>query len=536
MSDCVGYVAGSRFDATCMEWVKGAQVVVSDERCAIAVVPAPTPTWHLQGATLTIGMRSPAMPQVHGITVTWSHGALEIVADAHEQRRMYWCELPQDGGIVFATRLDLLPIKDRSIDHEAFIGQWCSVMNVSTGSLFRHIHRVPSHHRLRYDGRRVTIEISDRVDHSIADPDDALRSVLDALRGHDVVLGLSGGFDSRTLMAALLQHNVPFRVHTYGTADMPDVQRARMVSRRAGIEATFTDLSTITWDVDAVLASMRRTAWQSEGTYNGAHAVVFDDAHARLGPRALLVDGGYGALLRGGFGNALLMRHADALRMRDARAVSAAMRARHASLLHADLRDAADGLLAQAMQRALDDMPPFDARDGRTWMDAFFLRWNPRGYVAAPQAVYDARLASCMPFLATDVVASAMSRPAAYRAQGRWFRSILRHTPSVARMPYVGKRSDVPWWTAGRPAPSAVWSKFARGYPPGVHAGIDRAIYRVVRPAMLDLAAAPTPAPFDLFDQGAVQNLVARTEVDGDPSDIGQLLVWLGLRLMGERA
>lgn len=535
MSDCVGYVAGPRLDATCMEWVKGAQVVVSDERCAIAVVPSHTPTWHLHGSTLTIGMRTSAMPQAHGVTVRWAHGVLEITADDHEQRRMYWHELPNDGGIVFATRLDLLPIEDRSIDHEAFVGQWCSVMNVSAGSLFSHAHRVPSHHRLRYDGRDVTIDLLDPTN-SIAEPDDALRSALDALRGYDVVLGLSGGFDSRTLMASLLQHEVPFRVHTYGTADMPDVQRALEVSRRAGVDATFTDLSTIAWDVDDVLSSMRATAWQSEGTYNGAHAVVFDDASARLGPRAVLVDGGYGALLRGGFGNALLLRHADALRTRDARAVSGVMRARDASLLREDLRDTADELLTQAMQRALDDMPAFDASDGRTWVDAFFLRWNPRGYVAAPQAVYDARLASCMPFLARDVVASVMSRPASFRAEGRWFRSILRGAPSVARAPFVGKRSDVPWWAAGRPTVSALWSKLARGYPPGVHAGIDRSIYRVVRPAMLDLAAASTPAPFDLFDQGAVRGLLERTTADGDAADIVQLLVWLGLRLMGERA
>jgi hypothetical protein len=537
MSDCIGYVAGSRVDAASMERVHGTELVVHDDRCAIGVIRSAAPTVHVEGARITIGMRTRAMPQMHGVEVRWTGHALEIAADDAEQRRVYWRRVSDDGGVLIATRLDLLRMPSDDVDLEAFAGQWCSTMNMSTGSLLRGVHRIPSRHHWRYDGRDVELTRCD-VPTASCTPDEALRSALVDASSFDIVLGLSGGFDSRTLMAMLLDLGLTFRVHTYGTPDMPDVQRAMQVASAAGIPASFTDLSAVTWDIDAVLASMRRTAWQSEGTYPGAHAVVFDDAATRLGPRSMLVDGGYGALLRGGFGNALLMRHTAALRARDGAALAKALQKRDATFLRPEIRDQADRLLATSMQRALDDMPAFDVRDGRTWMDAFFLRWNPRGFVASPQAVYDARMASSMPFLARDVVVAAMSQSAAFRADGRWFRSMLRRHRSIATLPYVGKRGDVPWTVAGRPTLAALWSKLGLGrtYAPDAHAGIDRAIYRVVRPALRDLAATSVPAPFDLFDQGAVRDLAARTAEDGNVGDMQQLLDWLGVRLMADGA
>jgi hypothetical protein len=163
-------------------------------------------------------------------------------------------------------------------------------------------------------------------------------------------------------------------------------------------------------------------------------------------------------------------------------------------------------------------------------MDEFFLRWNPRGFVASPQSVYDARLASAMPFLDRRFAHVARGMTADQRANGRLFRHILRGAPAIASMPYVGKRNDVPAFAAGRPLLAALTSHLTPRYAKTV--SIDSMCYRLLRPAMLDVAHSTPIAPFDLFDADGVRSLLLHTPVDGDDAAIAQLLDWFSLSIM----
>lgn len=532
MSDCVGYIGpdSERIYAYLGEAKGIAMLPLGPLRVAVDTRNAAD--LHVSSTSVTIGMRSSLLPHAHGVEIRWDGRHVVIDADAFEQRRLYWQRV--GAGIAFATRVDLLPVEPAAISATAFIAQWCLSMNLSEHSLFEGVERLPAGHRLTI-GLDGSSHLG-RLTPASAEPTDATGAAAvlqDVLRSYassyDIVLGLSGGFDSRTLMAAMLGAGVPFRVHTYGTASMPDVRRAVDVARRAGVAMHVTDLSAIEWDVDAVIASMRRTAWQTEASYPGAHALVFDDPD-RLGPRSLLVDGGYGALWRGGFGNHLLVRHAKALRDRDAGVVANALMRRPPTLFREDLRTTAIDTCTTLVQQALDAMPVFSARSGRAWVDELFLRWNPRGYVASPQSVYDARLASVMPFLDRRFARAAYGMTADQRANGRLFRHILRGAPAIAGMPYVGKRNEVPAFAAGRPLLAALTSHLTPRYAKTV--SIESMCYRLLRPAMLDLAHSAPVAPFDLFDTHAVRSLLQHTPVNGDDAAIAQLLDWFSLSIM----
>jgi len=536
MSDCVGYIGPDSERMHAFPGEANGLTVLPLGPLRMAVDTRNAAAVHVSTTSIIIGMRSPLLPHAHGVEIRWDGQYVVIDADAFEQRRLYWQRV--GAGIAFATRVDLLPVQPTAIRTTALIAQWCLSMNLSEHCLFEGVERLPAGHRLTIglDGSAQLGRLSP-AEAEPADAADAAAVLQGVLRSYassyDIVLGLSGGFDSRTLMAAMLGAGIPFRVHTYGTATMPDVRRAVEVARRAGVALTVTDLSTIAWDVDVVVNSMKRTAWQTEASYPGAHALVFDDPD-RLGSRALLVDGGYGALWRGGFGNHLLVRHAKALRDRDAGIVANALMRRPPTLLREELRTTTVAACTRLVQQAMDAMPVFDARSGRAWMDEFFLRWNPRGYVASPQSVYDARLASVMPFLDRRVARAARGMTADQRANGRLFRRILNGAPAIAGMPYVGKRNDVPAFAAGRPLLATLTSLLTPRY--AKTASIDSICYRLLRPAMLDLAHSTPVAPFDLFDTDAVRSLLQHTPVNGDDAAIAQLLDWFSLSIMSVKA
>lgn len=515
MSDVHGYRAGRRIDTHLLERIRAKDGAVHTSESAIV--------W------------SGRAPYHNTFQVSLVNGVLRMSVDDHEQRRLYWRLLNDEGGIEFASRIDLLARATDRVNLEALSCQWSLFTSVSKGSLFKEIHRVPSNTVLVFDGRSVSFESLPAVTPE-EDPDSVLFDVLRSSDRTNVVLGLSGGFDSRTLMAALHGAGVAFSVHTYGTVHMPDVQRARDMGHRDGVPTRVSELDTEEWNLDDILASMKETAWQTEGTYPGIHTLVFDNAAERLGPNAVLVDGAYGALLRGGFGNGLLAGSFTALRERRADGVVAAMRVRSLQLLPHDVQDEADEGIQGALQSALDEMPDLRRSNARDWIDEFFVRWYTRGFAASPQAVYDARLDSLMPFLDASVVRSVFAQPSSFRSNGRWFRHMITsNRPILRSLPMVGKKCDVPWICAGRPVLTALWSKVASNYPASANGTIERVFYPMLRPVILDLVRSSPHALSDMWDRGAIEKLaIATTDDEGSDADRATLLLWLGYRMMAD--
>ncbi|HLP27194.1 MAG TPA: hypothetical protein VK147_01055 [Candidatus Didemnitutus sp.] len=515
MNDVHGYRAGRRVDADLYNRLRTTAGAVHTATSAV-VWSGKAPYQQLFQATII-------------------EGVVRLSVDAYEQRRLYWRLLEDEGGIEFASRIDLLSRHSDTLCLEALACQWTLFTSVSKRTLFNEIQRVPSGMELRYDGETLTFHpLLTPV--TIQDPDSALRTALRNLGSSNVVLGLSGGFDSRTLMAALHGANVPFSAHTYGTLRMPDVQRAREVCDLDGVPVRISELNNEVWKRDDVLASIKQTAWQTEGSYPGIHALVFDNATERLGHDSVLVDGAYGALLRGGFGNGLLASSYRALCGRDAAGVIDAMRVRDFSLLNRDIQHEAELRVVNALQMALEEMPGLNRGNSRDWIDEFFVRWYTRGFAASPQAVYDARLHSAMTFLDESVVRSVFSRGSRFRRSGRWFRRLITtHRPVLRSRPMVGKKCDVPWSCAGRPLATALWSKFAPHYPTQELGSIEQVFYPLLRPVILDLAGSSSHPNSDVWDRTAVERLATKTTAsEGSDADRASLLLWLGHRMMSD--
>ena len=515
MSDVHGYRAGRRTDTDLLQRLSAKEGAT-----------------HTSDSAIVWSGRAPYKQTFH---VSLTDGVLRMSVDDHEQRRLYWRLLSDEGGIEFASRIDLLARRTDTVNLEALSCQWSLFTSVSKGTLFNQIHRVPSNTVLRFDGESISFDTHTPT----APPEDPTSVLFDVLRSSDrsnVVLGLSGGFDSRTLMAALHGAGVAFSVHTYGTVHMPDVQRARDMGRLDGVPTRVSELDTEQWDLDSILTSIKDTAWQTEGTYPGIHALVFDNAEERLGLDAVLVDGAYGALLRGGFGNGLLAGSFSALSNRRAVEVAAAMRVRDLELLRGDIRRDADTLIHDALHAALNAMPDLRRDNARNWIDEFFVRWYTRGFAASPQAVYDARLDSLMPFLDASVVRSVFAQPSHFRSNGRWFRHMISsNRPALRSLPMVGKKCDVPWICAGRPILTALWSKFVPNYPASTAGTIERVFYPMLRPVILDLVRSSPHTLADVWDANAIERLAIKTtEEDGSDSDRTSLLLWLGYRMMAE--
>lgn len=76
----------------------------------------------------------------------------------------------------------------------------------------------------------------------------------------DLAIPLSGGRDSRALLAASLRTFSNRRIHciTFGPEGSPDVERARAVCRRTGVAHRIMDPDTLNWDLGELTDEMER--------------------------------------------------------------------------------------------------------------------------------------------------------------------------------------------------------------------------------------------------------------------------------------
>lgn len=244
---------------------------------------------------------------------------------------------------------------------------------------------------------------------------------------------LSGGLDSRLLLAALRAEGAAPHVYVYGGRESPDVRIARAIGAAQGFPVQLTDRADAAISPDAFPAAVARNFHEFDGlpSYgnifdNGANLVTRDERHAG---GALAASGGCGEIYRDFFYLADRPFTNDAV----ARTFFAQFTAGDATGLFdgdAFLRRIADKIGAAL------GLPPGTHRLERGIVEHIYPRVRCRalfGREISAEARWGAYL---MPFLDHRVVADAMTLPLPLKRAGRFEAALIAAIdPALAAQP-----------------------------------------------------------------------------------------------------
>ncbi|MGV1005760.1 MAG: asparagine synthase-related protein [Candidatus Nanopelagicales bacterium] len=202
----------------------------------------------------------------------------------------------------------LLPAPD--LDYEATAGFALSGHYQGLWTPIQQVGKLPAGHRLVLERGRSTVTryastIQDRPGRGDADAISDGTRTLPALLGgafaahpHGVLLELSGGLDSRGLVAAATpQQRRSLRTVTLGTPESPDWQVADVVSQLIGSHQQFVDIAGLAQLEPAAAWQLTMTAaWRRDAATGAAGSAVLDWVEERLGqgPRFNGINGEYG--------------------------------------------------------------------------------------------------------------------------------------------------------------------------------------------------------------------------------------------------
>ena len=411
----------------------------------------------------------------HFVALRWRPGRLEAFTDQLGTRTLYLAALPE--GVAFSTRLDWLTALrgHAEIDFAAFGAHWLTFNQLSTTGLVRGIQRLgPGGHALWRAGR---LKIAERpwmpeIDEQDQDGASFARTLSALVRpkngsGVMVTLGLSGGLDSRLLLALRMRQlgRAPAFTHVFGSGHHPDVRVAwRIAEGEQCIQYRFHQPVP---DADGCLALLRNQVAQTQAV-SAASSVMGLRYYGALHEKGLIMlDGGLGEAARRQFMNRFLRRGRPALHSGDPAAILPYLRVPRANIFNADTRAAMEQGAQQQIAALWAALPAPETIGEENFVDVLGVRTRLPNFFGFEQNRLDGIIQNYMPFAQPSLLQTVFHTPLSLRRNGRLFRQLIRaRRASLARYPLVKGSLSYPFRLPTLPAYAWTTAKkyLGRGY------------------------------------------------------------------------
>jgi hypothetical protein len=445
--------------------------------------------------------------QGHFVGVRRDGDRLRCFSDPLGVRSFYIAETP--AAVFFSTRLDWTAALAGTgeLDLAAFGSYWLATNQLSYDSLIRGITRLGPGAEADLSASPVTS--SRRAWVPTKGSSASLEQVLDEmlssslLSDREISLGLSGGMDSRVLLAMLVSGNRPFSVHVWGDPGSPDVSVARRIG--AGEEIRQRHFDKPLPGRDEMLALLREYVSLS-GPLSAASFAVKTRYYGDLErDQKLVLDGGFGEIGRAKYMNRLLITGSAALRSGNPAALAPYLVASRADVFTREALRAMRAGMVRDIGAAMAEMPSVRDVGPRSFADLFAVRYRLPNAFGLEQPRIDEQVPGFMPFAQPAFVAEVLNAPVAERKWERAYRRIIReNAPRLRRYPLANGST---WHPYGLPLPAAVAWAALRGRVLGSwQDGRRTAVLKSLEEPVRDLAA--TAGDFPGYDARKVQALV----------------------------
>jgi hypothetical protein len=392
----------------------------------------------------------------HWVIASWEADRIEFRTDQLGLRNLYLSQ--DDSSCVFSTRVDWVAQTSGRMELDwAEVSQQCFLVNqISQGSFLRNTTR------LAQAGYATSMLSSAEVRSAAGmwEPNgnttgpsrpvltDSLRSF--TLCGLDtqftLSLALSGGFDSRVLLAILLtQPRSGWGLHVFGEPQHPDRVVAERISQRLGISARVVE-SPIP-EADVLLQMMSEYAgqsWLCGPASNAARLSFYSPLHAA---GIIVIDGGAGELARRRYMNSVVVKGRHAILQGRWRQLVDLLQSPKANIFHVDFRTAVQPAMVDRVCAEFGSMPPAQEIGVENWVDLLTMRSRFPNIIGQEQSRSDALAVNYMPFAQPSFLRAVFRTPIKERKNGKCFRKAIKQSaPILSKYPLVKGTTTYPFF------------------------------------------------------------------------------------------
>lgn len=477
-----------------------------------------------------LGSQRPRLDRLGGgfVALRFRTRHVEAFSDVLGLRSLYWLRV--DSGFIFSSRPDWLASVEGGlrVDWKRAGSHWLSYNQLSHRCLVRGVER------LGPGGYVVLTEESARAEHRPYAPrtgghHEAVSSLLAAqLRASDdrtISLGLSGGMDSRTLLA-LRPRDARFSAHVFGPKSREDVRVALTMAEDERL--AFSHFHVPPTSRDDLLHIVSEHAVQAQAVSPASASLSLRYYPELRSQQKLVVDGGFGEILRRQFMNRLIRRGGSALRDRDASTALEYIRFERASIFNESLRDELEAGALDDMSELLNEMAEWLDLGLEDAVDLINIRTRLPNFFGYEQARLDELVQNFMPFSHPRLIDSVFNIPSRRRRRSRISRKIIAaNGPRLRRYPLV--KSDVSY-SYGLPSlASALYVKLTKRYGQAVEPADRTLVLHHLKDYLMDRIESSDVRNDDVYDGRILKEMASGYYRDGTHG--AELDWWLSLDL-----
>jgi hypothetical protein len=398
----------------------------------------------------------------HFVAVRWKGNHVECFTDQLGLRAAYFGE--ERGMIFISTRLDWLArtIRREEIDFAALGSRWLLFNQVTNESCIVGIERLgPGGHATFRAGSLMSSSMTSWLPSfetsTTARALDILTDLVQCALQYQQSpsLGLSGGLDSRLLLALLASSPDPiFFTHTFGPPQDPDVQIARRIATALGLpHRHFNDplpeVETCVSEIQSFVAQTLLIEPCSSFLKLRYYPNLREDSK-------LMIDGGFGEIARRQYLNRVVRLGRTALRMLDISRLLRLMRSPRADIFCPDVTAVLENGARHGLETALTAMPAVETVGVENFADLLAVQTRVPNYGAPEQARIDAEVLNFMPLVQPSFLHAVFGIPPGLRSSaGFYYRAIRKLEPTLAHFPLTksghtyrfGMSSTMAWLT-----------------------------------------------------------------------------------------
>lgn len=391
-------------------------------------------------------------PEIEGhfIALRWSVNELHFHNDTLGLRTIYFHE--SASRIFFATDLNKLTsfIKSAAIDFKIFGSRWLLFNQMSNESFIKNVKKLPPDSEATIKSTSLNI-LRKTFNYNI--PGTSGENLYSSIRKYvnielpdqySLSLGLSGGLDSRMLLAFMLKEKLIFKVHTFGYEDDQDAIVANRIGKSLNL-----DLKHIKYQPgydDDLIKRLNNYCTESQLAEPASSYIklrVFEDDYFQ---NKILIDGALAEFARRQFMKRLLYRGRKFIFNKDYISISKQLTVHRASIFNAEIHKDMNSGILEDIENIFSELPDVKKVGTENFVDLMVLKYRIPNYFGHEQSRLDNIMLSFMPFAQVKLILTSLGIPAKHRSDGKLFyKAIDEYYPTLKNIPLVKNGITYPY-------------------------------------------------------------------------------------------
>lgn len=352
--------------------------------------------------------------------------------------------------VVFATSPELIAkLIGFKLNFESFAGRWLLENQFGYSSLYAGIQRLTSNSviEIPLKNHQSSIISLEKFNYSIND-EDASELIIRKLKAlaesnSKIIFMLSGGIDSRYLLALSLKSRIEFETMTIGPNEHPDNKFAKILSDKYQIShkniPILNDSEKLIKLLPEFVVKSRFFASASELNRKYIYEEYDFDG-------AIIIDGSFGEILRRGMYNKLQYQSLSDFKSKNKTRLAGCL-----SFYKADIftNEISELLQRNAENQIAASIQDFDFQNNPEipyWLDMLSVREKLLNFNALEQNRIDSLAMNYCPFSQIDVINAAFSMEMKQRKDARYIKKFIKNNyPELAEIPLVKGNVTVPF-------------------------------------------------------------------------------------------